>query len=46
MIPISANYFQTTWVLAQFLKADYKYISITSIDDQAADGGFLDYCLP
>ena len=37
-----ANCFQTNWALAHMFKADYKYISIISLIDWAADGEFLD----
>ena len=41
----SVNCFQTTWALAPLFKANYKYISIISINDQAANGEILDLYL-
>ena len=40
-----ANCFQTTWALLQLFKADYKYISIISINDWTADEEFSDFHL-
>ena len=41
----SVNCFQTTWAFASLLEVNYKYISIISINDQAANGEFLDLYL-
>ena len=41
----SVNCFQTIWVVAPLFKAVYKYIPVISINNQAADGEFLDLCL-
>ena len=37
--------FQTTWALTQLFKAEYKYISVTSINDKATDGKSLNLYL-
>ena len=41
----SVNCFQTTWAFASLFEVNYKYISIISINDQAANGEFLDLYL-
>ena len=41
----SGNCFQTNWSLVQFFKAECKYASVISINDEAANRGFLDLYL-
>ena len=41
----SVNCFQNIWALPQLLKADYKFVSVISVHDWAADGEFLDLFL-
>ena len=41
----SVNCIQTTWAPAQLFKADYKYISVISMNDWVADGESLDLYL-